>query len=1522
MSIAGIRSNRGDIYQTLVAFDWALTVLSDQNFEWLEVDATTYSVDDVVIGKSNGDIIACQCKKNQIDFKSWTITDLGDEIDKACHLLSKYSNAQIRFYSRNNFGELAKLKEYSSTQPDEASYQENIKHNNIKTSKKLNSRIEKHNISEFEFLRRISFNTTEELERMKEFLDERLRNLVSNSRLAFGVLWTELDHLGARNSIDNSTSPLHRLTKKDLKEIISKAGATLTPPMNVKELKSSFSRTSAIGRYWQRDIEGTLIPRPLLQDILHCIAEKQKSILLTGLPGVGKTCIMLTLQEELERQAKANSGIVPLFIQSYEFADLTSSEDRKAHGLSEMWVEEAARLSEEAHVVILIDSLDVLSIARDHYILKYFLAQIDRLILIPNITIITACRDFDKRYDRQISKRQWDVELECVPLDWATEIEPLLKNLGIKSSDIDSTTRELISIPRELSVFVELALQGSIFNVVTSQSLAQKYIDTLVQANTELGDVAIMAIENMATEMLRTRSLSIPHQRLNAPINIQRKLCSLNIIKPIHNDRLTFGHQTLLDALVMSKNKRNGVTLYNFIINLPPVPFVRPSIRNFVIQLSTGERSELRKQIRAVLYSDTPFHIKRLIAETLAEQNPDDGDWVLIHDLHKDDYKLFQIIYNSGRSIKWHKFWLKHLIPNLIMSRNTYGLIRHIHHISQWSNQDCTTVIAFWTDMIALEWLDTDSVISNLSSYLSKIETTNINLVVPLLNQLLTLPNNTHDYLGKVIANCITAGAVDDKLLWEYITKNVNNDNLSLSDLNKQLRCYSYNFKNGKSDYFITQHMKKSSNFLDLAVNSVEQWGEFINKNQPSCYSSQRYSFLSKTSYQITHSGSDKHYSDNTTLLFKSIESAILHHSEKNTEWWINNRKNICFSHENSLIYFGILALTMSPTSNIDLISKLLYRIKTLSHNFNYELGNLIKKSYIHLTPGDQEKIIAILIDSASDVSADHYKNLKKDNIELISTIPCHLRSPKAQEILNQYKRENGDIIRRPYIYSTSGFITPPFLYDKFLDISDSVVLKLLKHYANTSTRTDNIDSLIGGKPEVSQQLQEASSRNPTRFLNLISYYWDSIDRDFRHSIIDGVGTHLAYLYGNLIPTENWEPIEKPDAHTLVNQVLDELEKHSSEWQERNILAKLIKSCANVIKDTATSDRLVILSEQFLGHHITSPSSSEEEELIHMGINMPIGMVAEALTKLTIKLLDNNIPLPDLLLKNLRRFSNHEHPAVRAVILRYTPYLKTKSWDLGWEIFNNTIRKSTGLWKIAEPFMYYNYHDNPEEIKILLERITIAGKGKDLETWGRISALTILLDQNNLNIFLDKLSALDSAAAWDGAASVWSHPINIIKHRELCLEGLKMGLSINNKHALSVVNKMTVTFNTEDHTAIIPTTLIKDYFSVLEQEKNLTNNDHICLGFQDWLNKIIEHDIQKALDATEIFLNHIHKTNLPIYDHNNNFPQLLTRFFGMAEELEETDQGTMLQRVVAVQDKLLLIGNSDIVEWLKAAERP
>ena len=336
MSIAGIRSNRGDIYQTLVAFDWSLTVLSDKNFQWLEIDSIAYSVDDIVVSKENGTLIASQCKKNQNDFKAWSITDLADEISKACHFLFNNIDAEVRFYSRNNFGALAKLREHSATQNDAVSYRTSLGKEHHSTDVALSSQIATSGfaISSFEFLRRTKFVTTDEFDRMEAILRERLRGLVSNPDSAFNALWARLDQLAARVSGDSASSATHhRLTKDDLKAILRDAGAMLVPPMNLNAIRQSFSKTSAIGRLWRRDIAGQRIDNPLIDKLLIAIDAKKKAILLTGLPGSGKTCAMLALQEALEARAKSGSNSVPLFVQSREFADLVTSQDRQSRRL-------------------------------------------------------------------------------------------------------------------------------------------------------------------------------------------------------------------------------------------------------------------------------------------------------------------------------------------------------------------------------------------------------------------------------------------------------------------------------------------------------------------------------------------------------------------------------------------------------------------------------------------------------------------------------------------------------------------------------------------------------------------------------------------------------------------------------------------------------------------------------------------------------------------------------------------------------------------------------------------------------------------------------------------------------------------------------------------------------------------------------------------------------------------------------------------------------------------------------------
>lgn len=1052
MSIAGIRSNRGDGYQTLVAFGWALTVLSEPDHQWIEVDSVSYSVDDVVVGKADGTQICCQCKKNQIHFKSWTIADLADELEKASSLLASKKNVEVRFYSRSPFGALAKLREYTTTQVNEINYLAHLSKEHQKANAELAAKlaIQAPNLSTYEFLSRTAFETSYELDRMEAFLHERLRFMVSNPIAAYNAIWTRIDKLGARmDSSSSSTSPQHRLTKENLKTVLQQAGAMLAPSMSLEAVRTSFASTSAIGRSWQRNIAGQHITSSVVSELLAAIDAGKHTILLTGLPGSGKTCVILAVQEALEQRAQTNNDFVPLFIQAREFTDLVTAHERQAKGLSEQWVEQAARMAEEAQVVVVIDSLDVLSIAREHSILSYFLAQIDRLLLIPNITVVTACRDFDRHYDRRIAERQWDCELRCQPLNWDSEIAPLLDTLGIHMTTIDSSTRELIRNPRELALFVELAQCEGSFNVVTSQALAQRYLDTIVRANDALGETAMQAIEAIANEMLKSRSLMVPHQRFMASQDIQRALCSLNVLQETQEGKLTFGHQTLLDVLVISGAVRQGVTLNEFIQGLPPVPFVRPSIRSFIAQLAVGERREFRKQLRAVLTGSAAFHIRRLVAESLAEQLPQDDDWSLIRDLRNKHHDVFQVIYTQAVLIEWHHFWFRHLVPVLKDTRDTEGLTMHTYRVSQWKNEDAAGVLAFWMEVLSLDWADGKNIAGRLGGYLSDINPENLVLVSPLLEQLLSMPRPKHSFLGHVLARCVAAGGMEDLWLWRYIAGDISEDDVLKFRLDNKLHCQPHEF--GKSnDKFLCHRMAQSTTLLNLALESIEQWSRVQSSHNGNTRIGYRNGFLSKASYNDAHSQHDYRHINSERALLDAVEAAILHHTKTYSDWWQSNRERLCFNHEGALLYFAILSCTASPQANIDLIGRILCDKNLLEFELTYELGTLMRAAFIYLDSPIQDAVMACILSMCEEMITEEDRRawILKKKAELIVTIPCYLRSSEVQTVIDAYENEEGVLIRQPDIRSRGGKVSAPFSFEVFLSSSDSGVLHLLAHYS------------------------------------------------------------------------------------------------------------------------------------------------------------------------------------------------------------------------------------------------------------------------------------------------------------------------------------------------------------------------------------------------------------------------------------------------------------------------------------------
>lgn len=1522
MSIAGIRSNRGDGYQTLVAFDWALKVLSDPDYLWLEIDSITYSVDDVVIGKADGTRIACQCKKNQPDFKAWSISDLADELDKASALLGMNQNAEVRFYSRNNFGDLAKLREHRSTQNDEASYQRSLGKELKATDAALMIRLAASapNLSTYEFLRRTKFVTSDELEGMVDLLRERLRNMASNPNAAFDALWTQLDHLGARMGGDSTSATQHRLNKDDLHAILRQAGAMLVPPMDLVDVRLSFAGTSTIGRTWRRDIAGQYISSPVLDELLAAVDAKKRAILVTGLPGSGKTCVMLALQAELEQRTQTQPDITPLFLQSREFADLATAQDRHAQGLPADWVEKAARLAEGAQVVVVIDSLDVLSIAREHRVLTYFLAQIDRLLLIPNVSVVTACRDFDRHYDRRIAERKWDCEIHCRPLNWDAEIAPLLDRLGIATASIDSVTRELIGNPRELALFVDLAqLEGS-FNVVTSQALAQRYLDTIVRADIALGDAAIRAIEAIASDMLNSRSLVVPHQRFNASQEILRKLCSLNVLQETKDGKLTFGHQTLLDVLVISGAIRSGVTLSEFLQGLSPVPFVRPTIRSFVAQLALGERRVFRTQLRTVLTSRAAFHIRRLVAESFAEQKPQDEDWSLIRDLRENYRDVFQVIYGAG-AIEWHYFWLKHLVPNMMRVRDTEGMTTHAYRIAQWRNEDAAGVLALWMKSLTLDWLDGNSIAAQLGFHLSEIKSENTALVVPLLERLLNLPRSEHSFLGRSIGRCVAAGLADDSLLWRYIADGVREEDILAFRFNNKLRCDAHEFGN-REEAFIRERMEQSTALLDLALGSIERWSNVRSTQYGENRIGYKYGFLNETSYDEAHSYKELQHAGSIDALFDAVEGAILYHAKTNSDWWRKNRESLCFNREGSLVYFSILACRASPETNIDLIGRMLCDKNLLEFELSYELGSLIASAFIFLNVSIQDAVTETILHLWDEACADDHQRFwrSKKQAELIVAIPSYLRSPAAQAVLAAYEEAAGTLIRQPDIRSRGGVVRAPFSYEVFLNSGNSAVLQLLSHYAGYESHFD--DFLVGGTREVGWQLREASSRHPVRFLGLLPIYWTEIPKTFRDDIMDGVATYLAYRYGNLQINGIWKPVEEPEAFVLAGLILDELERHPEHWQCRRSAAKALEACANVTHDAQSAERLIFLAIGFEGLDEEDPIRGDNVDLISIGINMVKGNVAEALMRLANNLSERAGEFPELLPHALRRFAGDKHPAVRSLILRRLPYFQTKAFDLGWDLFHIAMREDGGLWQIAEPCLYYAYHDHFEMVEPLLEWLRNDGSGKDLETWGRISALASMTRHLAFIQFLEQLKTLDSADAWRGAATVWTNFQNIQRHRDQCLLGLDSGLRAGKINAETVANHIGHLFQDKSAVISIPIELIQCCFDVFKNDSDEEKKQHRLFGVHEWLNATSENDPEQALAATEIYLAYVTHCKPYLYDHENSIPQLMTRLFAEAEEREESDGGTMLRRVVMAQDTLLSLGVNGVADWLKAAERP
>lgn len=230
--------------------------------------------------------------------------------------------------------------------------------------------------------------------------------------------------------------------------------------------------------------------------------------------------------------------------------------------------------------------------------------------------------------------------------------------------------------------------------------------------------------------------------------------------------------------------------------------------------MAAGDRLNFRKQLRAVFDSNAAFHIRRLVAESLAEQIPQDNDWSLITHLHTQHRALFTPLYFQATPLEWHHFWLKFLVPHVLQHRDAHSLIAHVQRIALWKKSDPKDVIDFWINALHQDWVDRNQIIRTVAYELHDFDFQAGIGSVALIDMLLTFPHQDHDLLGHALARCIEAGCATDELLWRYIIGDIQQENIFDYQFGNKLRCDSHEFGN---EDFLNRRMSQSESLLNLS---------------------------------------------------------------------------------------------------------------------------------------------------------------------------------------------------------------------------------------------------------------------------------------------------------------------------------------------------------------------------------------------------------------------------------------------------------------------------------------------------------------------------------------------------------------------------------------------------------------------------------------------------------------------------------------------------------------------------------
>jgi hypothetical protein len=200
------------------------------------------------------------------------------------------------------------------------------------------------------------------------------------------------------------------------------------------------------------------------------------------------------------------------------------------------------------------------------------------------------------------------------------------------------------------------------------------------------------------------------------------------------------------------------------------------------------------------------------------------------------------------------------------------------------------------------------------------------------------------------------------------------------------------------------------------------------------------------------------------------------------------------------------------------------------------------------------------------------------------------------------------------------------------------------------------------------------------------------------------------------------------------------------------------------------------------------------------------------------------------------------------------------------------------------------------------------------DAWGRIMTLATLSGHIKQDDLFGQLKTMNSIQAWEGAAQVFA--ANLDRHQDdgLCINGLK--------HILKSGDSSEQIFSTVRH-AFDPKRhgrYLDEEFALLYIEAiNPVGRHHDFHDFLDWIADLASRDPLAALTVCEKLVSKLSDLGSPLQIWRTE--SLISALSTILREADETDDVSLIQRAVNLQDQFLRLDIRGIEDYFEDAGR-